>query len=375
MSFDIWYCVSAMKWAITYGYLFILATILGLIFTRFSRALALKLGVLEHPGERKIHRVPVPLLGGLGVLLAILVFIGGNFLFAHLAYRQGILSSILPSSVTPYLSGMARMLPRVLAILAGGVIIFLVGLWDDLYGMRARAKLLCQALVSLLLVYFGIKVTLFSANPFMNCVLTMFWVVAITNSFNLLDNMDGLCGGVAVVTSAIFFVISARMGEYFVASFIAVFAGAVLGFLFFNFNPARIFLGDAGSMLIGYLVATFTILGTYYKGSFPTPFPVVMPVIVLALPLYDTASVILIRLKLGKPIYIGDTNHFSHRLVKLGMSRRGSVLLIYLVTLATALPALLLPYVDMGGVAIVLLEVVLVLGVVGFLEYYAERKK
>ena len=126
-------------------------------------------------------------------------------------------------------------------------------------------------------------------------------------------------------------------------------------------------------MLIGYLVATFTILGTYYKGSFPTPFPVVMPVIILALPIYDTASVILIRMKHGKPIYIGDTNHFSHRLVKLGMSRRGAVLFIYLVTLSAAVPALLLPYVDFGGVAIILLEVIAVLGVVGFLEYYAER--
>lgn len=364
-----------MKWAGIYCYLFVLATVLGVVFTRFAMWVAARTGALEQPGERKIHQAPMPLLGGLGVLLAIAACLGINLLFALFAASRGEGSSILPAAVAEYLPGVAKMLPRLLAIFGGGVIIFLVGLWDDFYGMRARAKLLCQALVSLLLVYSGIKVTLFSGNPFLNCVLTIFWVVAITNSFNLLDNMDGLCGGVAVVTSAVFFIVSARMGEYFVSSFIAVFCGAVLGFLFFNFKPARIFLGDAGSMLIGYLVATFTILGTYYKGSFPTPFPVVMPIIILALPLYDTASVVLIRLRLNKPIYIGDTNHFSHRLVKLGMSQRGAVLFIYLVTLSTALPALLLPYVDMGGVVIVLLEVVLVLGVVGFLEYYAERKK
>ena len=173
----------------------------------------------------------------------------------------------------------------------------------------------------------------------LDVVVTLLWIVGMTNAFNLLDNMDGLSAGVALVASAVFLVNAWVLGEFFISLLLLAFIGSLLGFLFYNYNPASVFLGDCGSLFIGYVIASLTLLERYVSHASSTLFPVLMPVLVLAVPIMDTATVILIRLREGRPIYVGDRRHLSHRLVALGFSPRTAVLFIYLVTLSLGLGA------------------------------------
>lgn len=211
---------------------------------------------------------------------------------------------------------------RLAAMLAGGGAIFLLGLIDDHYGCGAYSKLTVQVLMAVLLWYSGTRITLFIGHWTVSLMLTVFWMVLITNAMNLLDNMDGLSSGVGAIAAAIFLVVAVQAGQIFVASLMAVLIGSLLGFLWFNFNPASIFMGDAGSLFLGYMLGAISISSTYYQES-ESGLAVVIPLVVLAIPLFDTASVMLIRWRTGKPFMQGDKNHFSHRLVRLGMTPGG----------------------------------------------------
>jgi len=164
-------------------------------------------------------------------------------------------------------------------------------------------------------------------------------VVGISNAFNLLDNMDGLSSGVAFIAAGVLLVNAWLLGELFICLILVAFMGSLLGFLFFNYNPAKLFLGDCGSLFIGYVMAALTLLERYVSEASSTLFPVLMPVLVLAVPLIDTTTVIIIRLKEHRPIYVGDTRHLSHRLVSLGFTQRAAVQFIYLATLCFGLGA------------------------------------
>jgi UDP-GlcNAc:undecaprenyl-phosphate GlcNAc-1-phosphate transferase len=163
--------------------------------------------------------------------------------------------------------------------------------------------------------------------------------VGISNAFNLLDNMDGLSSGVAFIAAGVLLVNAWLLGELFICLILVAFMGSLLGFLFFNYNPAKLFLGDCGSLFIGYVMAALTLLERYVSEASSTLFPVLMPVLVLAVPLIDTTTVIIIRLKEHRPIYVGDTRHLSHRLVSLGFTQRAAVQFIYLATLCFGLGA------------------------------------
>jgi UDP-GlcNAc:undecaprenyl-phosphate/decaprenyl-phosphate GlcNAc-1-phosphate transferase len=200
------------------------------------------------------------------------------------------------------------------------------------------------------------------------------WITAITNAFNFLDNMDGLSAGVAAVCTAAFLVTAVLIGQWFVAASLALLLGALLGFLCFNFNPASIFMGDSGSLVIGLVLGVLTIRTTYLPPGRDWGagwYSVFAPVVVLAVPLYDLVVVSTIRILRGKSPFVGDTNHFSHRLVARGMSKRTAVLCIYLVTAATAVAAIVLPHVQSTCAAVLIfVQTVLILGVVGILEQH-----
>ena len=200
-------------------------------------------------------------------------------------------------------------------------------------------------------------------------------MVAIINAFNLLDNMDGLTTGVGLVACFICFIVTSQQQQTFTSIVILAFAGALLGFLRYNFNPAKIFLGDAGSMFIGYMLAVLTITASYYKEGFPTHLPVVMPILILAVPIFDTLSVISIRIKRKEPIFGGDKNHFSHRLVALGFSQRGAVLFIYLISFCLGIIAILLTQVNILGAIIIFIQGVLILVIIALLESVARRER
>jgi UDP-GlcNAc:undecaprenyl-phosphate GlcNAc-1-phosphate transferase len=201
------------------------------------------------------------------------------------------------------------------------------------------------------------------------------WIVLITNSFNLLDNMDGLSSGVAAISAIIFLSVAAYQGQFFIALILSIFIGSVLGFLRYNYNPSTIFMGDAGSLFLGYILSTLTISASYVTPESSSLLPALMPVIILSIPLFDTISVIIIRVKEHRPIYVGDKRHLSHRLVDMGFSPRSAVNTIYLLTFAVGLAAFLLPYLSIRLSILVFIQVIIILIIISILMFVGKRNK
>jgi UDP-GlcNAc:undecaprenyl-phosphate GlcNAc-1-phosphate transferase len=246
-------------------------------------------------------------------------------------------------------------------------VIFLVGLVDDVRHLNPGVKLFGQIVAGLVLVLSGIRLELFIPNALIGGILTIFWIVLMTNSMNLLDNMDGLAAGVAAIAAGIFFLSVAPIGQTFTSVMFLMVAGTMVGFLFYNFKPATIFMGDAGSMLCGYMLASLAVLGTFYTPSSPTRVAVVTPVLALGVPLFDTLGVIYIRMKNRESIIRGDKRHFSHRLVDAGMSQKEAVIFIYLVAAVVGLGATLLSGLRTTGVATVIVQAVGLFAIVSLL--------
>lgn len=345
-------------WYRTYPVIFLTSFIITFFLTKLFRSLAIRWNFLDHPNERKFHKKPMPLMGGVAIFLGlwITVFMGVCIIiFSASAYKEGVLMRI----------------PWLLVIFFGGLVISAVGLWDDKFIIRPRHKLVFQFIVALCTVLAGIRIKLFLPQPF-SYIISIVWILAITNAFNLLDNMDGVSNGIAFVNSILLFLVAIIMKNYFISAILSAFMGALLGFLWFNFPPATIFMGDCGSMFIGYIISAITILGTYYRPESPTLFPVVIPLLILAVPIFDVLSVIYIRIKYRKPIFLPDKNHFSHRLVTMGMKVRTAVLFLYLLTFCVGLPSVLLPLLPLMGVIIVFLQTIGVMTIIAILEYYGK---
>lgn len=361
-------------WYLFYAYNFILSFALSLALTWGAIAVSRKWGIYDRPGERKVHGRNMPVLGWVGILGGILGAIAVNVLILRWASGNYGYLNVMGRDVINYIPGFYRKFPKLVGITIGGFIVILLGLYDDMRNLSPLKKLAGQVLAALTLVAFDIRITFFIPNYLASTVMTVAWVVLLMNAFNLLDNMDGLSGGVAFIAAVLFFFAVASLRQFFISSMLSILAGAILGFLVFNFNPAKIFMGDAGSMFLGYIIAALTVAATFYQKIVPTHFSVIMPLLILAVPLYDTISVVVIRIKNRKPVYVGDRNHFSHRLTMLGMSHKGAVLFIYLVSFAAGVPALFLPFVGLTGAALILLQTLSIVSIVAFLEYYSRTK-
>ena len=322
---------SYLTWPVCLGILFFEALILSLILTPFARQLGLK-KFLDQPGERKIHKVPIPRSGGIAIFGSFIIVIFCNGLAAWI-FRDTIATHI-PEAKNVFSKG-----GELLAVIIGAIWIFFVGLWDDKVTMSPRAKLICQLIAVIPILVAGIQLKSF-LPIYLGKLLTVFWIVLLMNSLNFLDNMDGLSSGVGTICSLIFAWIAYDSGQYYMTGMFLVLAGSLIGFLRYNFNPASIFMGDGGSMFLGYMLGSLSILTTYWNSSIDSGLPVLMPIIVLGVPLFDTLSVFYIRWYNGKPLYVGDTNHFSHRMVALGMSQKKAVIFIYFVTACVGLSAL-----------------------------------
>ena len=289
-----------------------LAIVIG-IMPLVKRA-AIRFGFVDEPSARKVHTRAVPRLGGaaiyLGCIAALLIF-GDRFYIAQLV-----------------------------SILVGATFVSFLGMWDDRRGLRPLLKLAGQVLATSILVVSGIQVS-FSPYPILNLFATALWMVGITNALNLLDNMDGLSGGVATVASVFFFLLAVMSGQYLVSSLAAALLGACLGFLYYNLNPASVFMGDTGSLFIGFVLAALGI-----KLRFPDNVAFVtwmIPVVVLGLPIFDTVLVVISRLCRGlNPLTTPGKDHVSHRLVMMGATQREAVLILYLVCCALGVVAMFL---------------------------------
>ena len=258
--------------------------------------------------------------------------------------------------------------PKLLVILLGGGLMVALGMYDDKYELNARTKLIMQVAIAFFVALAGIRATVFIPIKFVNYLLTVLWIVTITNAMNFLDNMDGLCAGIGLVCAGLFAFIAGIQQQYFVCLIALALAGALLGFLPHNFKPATIFLGDAGSHFVGYMLAVLPICVTFYRHGTPTLLPVLIPPLVLAVPLFDLVMVMWIRIRRGQPVYLGDVNHISHRLVRLGLPQSWAVTLIYLMTLTLGLGATILLWSQMTAALIVIVQSLCILAMITLLE-------
>jgi UDP-GlcNAc:undecaprenyl-phosphate GlcNAc-1-phosphate transferase len=312
---------------------------ISLVAVPFTRSFGRKLGIMDEPGDRKVHTVPTPRTGGWAVLIAFLATVA-------LGYKVGPSLEMFPwlqaqvGGGLVYLREAYRVESKLIALIVGSVLAFGVGLADDILGRRFPVwlKAAGQVAAALILVAADVKAS-FLPYEWMNVLLTVMWLFGITNAFNLLDNMDGLAAGVAFVASGVLLLNAWMLDEYFVTLILLAFMGSLAGFLVFNFQPSSVFLGDCGSHFIGYVMAALTLLERYVSHASGSLFPILMPVVVLAVPIIDTATVVVIRLREGRPIYVGDSRHLSHHLVSLGFTKRGAVFFLYLVTLCLGLGA------------------------------------
>ena len=350
--------------------LIITAGAMSALLCLIIRKWADRLGFLDRPGGHKGHKIPVPLGGGVAVWLTTITF---PILGAILITMAG---GLFPETVARYAAGISMRSGELFIILGLASLIMLMGLIDDRYSLNWKPRLFVQVGLAVLLAASGVRVTLFGplANPFFGGVVTVLWVVGLTNSFNFLDNMDGLAAGVGLIAALLFATAQLMVGSLFVPAVLLGLVGALAGFLVHNRYPARLYMGDAGSNFLGFLLGGLTVAGTYYRyDAEVSRFSVLAPLLVMAVPLYDTASVIIIRLREGRSPFLGDQRHFSHRLVERGLTRPQAVRTIDLVTLAGGLGALLLHRLDAFGALVVLAQTVCLLGVVAILEVSASR--
>lgn len=341
------------------------------VVTAAMKRLAPRIGFVDKPGSRKIHTNPKPLGGGIAIFLGIVLPMAAILIGARLVHLES------TSPYAAYLGGIRDQTPLALAVLGALLVVHIMGLWDDRAALGPYLKLLIQlAIATMLAIFFDLRV-LTALGPAISIIASVLWITAITNAFNFLDNMDGLSAGVAAVCTTAFLIAALSIGQLFVAANLALLLGALLGFLCFNFPPATIFMGDSGSLVIGLLLGILTVRTTFLPPDVPWEqgwYAIFAPVIVLALPLYDLVVVSLIRLARGKSPFVGDNNHFSHRLVARGMSRRTAVLSLYLVAAATSIAAILLPQVQTVFAAMLIItQTVLILSVVAILEQLPEK--
>jgi len=287
------------------------ALVMAIAATPAARWLAPRAGFIDHPDARRVHTRPVPRLGGIAIYVAVIVaalILGDQFNFDEFG-----------------------------VILIGATGVSFMGLIDDRWGLRPMVKLVGQIIAALLLWFSGIRVGTFH-NPVLDLGATVFWVVYITNAINFLDNMDGLSSGVSAIAAAFFALMCSFSGQYLVGALSVAVLAACLGFLFYNLNPANIFMGDSGALFLGYVLAAIGI-----KLKFPDNVTFVtwmVPVLVMGLPVFDMVLVVTSRLRRRlNPMTTPGKDHTSHRLVAAGMTQREAVLTLYVVSFVLGLLA------------------------------------
>lgn len=293
--------------------------------------LAVRWGAVDKPEARKVHKGIIPRLGGLAIY-------------------AGFIAAVLAS---------VHMTWELLGILVGGTAILLLGVVDDVYQISAKTKLLGQIAAASVLLLFDIRID-WLTNPFGSMIyldmwaipITLIWVVSLTNTLNLIDGLDGLAAGVSVIAAVTIFLMAVELNFWLVAVLTAALAGSALGFLYFNFSPAKIFMGDTGSMFLGYMLAAVSLVGTVKSAA---TIALIVPMVALGLPILDTACAIIRRFNNGQPIFKPDRGHLHHRLLDMGLTQKQVVLILYLVTIVLGVSAIVMTEVRFGHAAFIVL--------------------
>jgi UDP-GlcNAc:undecaprenyl-phosphate GlcNAc-1-phosphate transferase len=344
--------------------------------TIVAKKLAIRAGLVAHPVRDRYHRTVIPLGGGIAIFSTISIIILAAIATVKYLVAGGYLDW-LGSSITIHTDGFLSKIGQLLIILLVVLLLFALGLWDDKKHLSPFFKLAVQFAAAIIAAFFAdIRVELFIESKIVTSLLSAVWIVLIINAFNFLDNMDGASAGIAVIISCILLTAAALSGQVFVGSLTLIFIGTLLGFLAFNFPPAKIFMGDAGSLVVGFFVALLTVRTTYYHEALSGQwYPVFMPLLVMAVPLYDFISVTLLRISQGKSPFIGDTQHFSHRLKRHGLTDTQAVLTLYLATLCTGLGAIFLYQVNLAGAILIIIQTVMVLSIIAIFETTSHNDK
>jgi UDP-GlcNAc:undecaprenyl-phosphate GlcNAc-1-phosphate transferase len=307
------------------------------LVTPYIQRLALNVGMLDATGERRMHEQPKPRIGGIAVYLgfALALFSALGYLFnQHALHGNRDLQNV----------------HDIVGLIFGGTLICMLGVWDDVMGMSPRAKLLAQAVVAGISMLYGFLIP-YVNNPFhhgdiiyfplwLSIVITLIWYVGMMNAINFIDGLDGLLPGLTAIAGSFLLVINLQHGHPEIALVLAALVGGALGFLPYNYNPAKIILGDSGALFIGYVFATVSIIGAS-KTAFTIS--LLVPLVVLGLPIVDTAAAIVRRTRAGRKIYEADRGHFHHQLIfRFGLNVRQAVLLIYALCVVLGVLALVL---------------------------------
>jgi UDP-GlcNAc:undecaprenyl-phosphate GlcNAc-1-phosphate transferase len=335
-----------------YFYLFITSFALSFLLTPLIKKIAIAYNILDYPDERKIHKAPIPLAGGVAIYISFATSILANYHFS------------LP------LKG----------VVVGSTIIVLMGLIDDVRSMSATARLSGQVIAALILIRCGVAVTFLPNVPWGKAgeaAITILWVVGITNAFNFLDGLDGLATGLAAIAAGAFFVIALQTNQPYLGFLTIVLLGATLGFLPYNFNPAKIFLGDSGSAFLGFSLASLGVMGDWAEKD-----PLVslsLPVLVLGVSIFDMIYITLSRIKHGTVTnfrtwieYVGK-DHFHHRLLNMGLTQKQAVLFIYAVSLCLAAGAIAITGTFYNGTMLLLFQATLIFLIISILMICGRR--
>jgi UDP-GlcNAc:undecaprenyl-phosphate GlcNAc-1-phosphate transferase len=336
--------------------LFLIALVTSVLMTPVWRWVAARLGIVDRPGPRKIHAESIPYLGGVSFHLSLIAVIAAILLFFPSYWSREFTTLIIGASM-----------------------VLLLGLYDDVRGASATLKFPLQILIALFMYWGGYRISSLS-NPFdlaggglslsfIGLPATLFWYVALMNAVNLIDGADGLAGGVVAIASGSLFMIGYSEGSTAVCVLALTLAGSTIGFLLYNFPPASVFMGDTGSLLLGFLIASAGVLGSTKSN---TVVAMAVPLIALGVTLLDTALAFFRRLRKGQHPFRADQHHIHHRLLRLGLTPRQVVLIIYYCSLLFSLVAYLLSRIDtrygIFTIIILLLGVVMGLRILHFVE-------
>lgn len=347
-----------MSWR-HYLALAVVAAVVTLLVTPLVRRLAVRYGLVDRPGGRKVHATPIPRIGGVALFLGVLVALAVQALGE---WKLGWGGMLLDPSIRTELLG----------VLAGMVLIFAVGLIDDIVNLSPGAKLLGQSLAAAVVVMAGLRIE-FIGNPLggglialglLSWPVTLVYLVGFANVVNLIDGLDGLAAGVSAIAGASLFAIAVQGNHLEAAAMSVALIGACLGFLRYNFNPASIFMGDSGALFLGFTLAAISLLGVMKSTA---AIALAVPLIIIGVPIFDTASAIVRRLRHNRPIQEADKGHIHHRLLGRGFDQRQTVLIIYVWSAALAVGAWAVRY---AAGPVKLFAFVTLFGVTAFMAYW-----
>jgi len=329
-----------------YSITFAVAFALTFVLTPVARTFAIKFGIVDAPGKRKIHTKPIPRFGGIPLFIGFIISVTVGMLLALIQSKQFDFRLII-------------------GVISGVLVLFAIGVIDDKNPLPAWKKFIFQIIAATITFYFGVRIG-FVSNPFGNFLeipfmislgLTLFWIVGVTNAINLIDGLDGLATGVSAIAAIALFIVALRTHQIEAAILLIALIGAAIGFLKYNFNPASIFLGDSGSYMLGFILAATSVMGVL-KSTLVVA--LVIPILILGVPIFDTLTVILKRILARQNIFKADMRHLHHNMLGAGMTQRQVVLIIYAVCVFLSLGALIMTAINGIFALVVLVGMIIV---------------